>query len=99
MKLVVDSFYAMFTPRQVQKALGCSRATLYRTLKRAGVKLYFIPNHPGAKYIWGISLYKLLETPAAKKLIKKHRNKGEFPNSNIKNISARLGLPLECDER
>ena len=62
----------MFTPSQVQQFLGCSRATLYRTLRIAGIERYYIPNHPGSKYIWGCKLYKLLQTPAGKKVIKKY---------------------------
>ena len=95
-KLVVDSFYTMFTPRQVQNALGCSRATLYRTLKSAGIERYYIPNHPGRKYIWGCSLYKLVKTAAAKKAIKRYGVQNELTECEIQNISKIIGLSTEA---
>lgn len=95
-RLEVDSFYTMFTPRQVQKALGCSRATLYRTLKKAGIERYYIPNHPGGKYIWGCSLYKLVETPIVKKTLKKYYGQDKLPSSNnIEKIARVAGMPFE----
>ncbi|MBR2139380.1 MAG: hypothetical protein IJ963_00760 [Phascolarctobacterium sp.] len=94
-KLVVDSFYTMFTLRQVQKALGCSRATLYRTLKATEIERYYIPNHPGPKYIWGCSLYKLLTTPIVKKVIKKRRGQEKLPICDAQEIAENLGLPSE----
>lgn len=94
-KLVVDSFYAMFTLRQVQRALGCSRATLYRTLKKAGIERYYIPNHPGSKYIWGCSLYKLAKTPVARKAMKRCCVTKTLPEYEIEKISKVIGMSIE----
>lgn len=95
-KLVVDSFYTMFTLRQLEKTLGCSRATLYRTLKSAGVERYYIPNHPGAKYIWGCSLHKLIKTAAAKKAIKRYGVPKDWPEYETEKISKTIGLSTEA---
>lgn len=95
-RLEIDSFYTMFTLRQVQKALGCSRATLYRILKTSGLERYYIPNHPGSKYIWGCRLYKLLETPAGKKLIRKYGSDETLPNIEGTEVLKEIGVPQEC---
>lgn len=95
-ELEVDSFYTMFTLRQVQKALGCSRATLYRTLKIAKIERYYIPNHPGAKYIWGCRLYKLLKTPAGKKLTRKFGRDKTLPDVECTEVLKGTGVSREC---
>ena len=94
-RLEVDSFYTMFTLRHVQKALGCSRATLYRTLKKAGIERYYIPNHPGPKYIWGCSLYKLLNTP----IYMKYFRRSSFSDVLESNMSLKYAVELDVDYR
>ena len=94
--LLVDSFYAMFTPRQVQQFLGCSRATLYRTLRMARIERYYLPNHPGSKYIWGCSLYKLLGTPAGMKVVKKFGNHKLLLDIEDIELMNKMGVPKEC---
>ena len=89
-KLKVDSFYALFPLRQVQRALECSKSTLYRTLKTSGLERYYIPNHRGTAYIWGCRLYKLLETPAGKKLSRKYGSKKGLPD--IEGIEVLKGM-------
>jgi len=92
---VVDSFYRMLTLSQLQKLLRCSRATLYRTVKRAKIELYYVPNHPGHKYVWACSLLKLIGTPALKKAVK-HSSCNEIINEvNVHKIASELNLTSE----
>lgn len=90
---VVKNFYTMITVRQLQLILGCSRATIYRTLKSANIERYFVPNHPGAKYLWGCSLIKLLNTPALKKVAKRRRCFSSANLDDANTMSERLGIP------
>ena len=64
----INSLYQMFTTPQVQKLLGCSRATVYRILKTSNLKRYYVPHHPGAKYVWACDLYKIIRTAAFRKV-------------------------------
>lgn len=90
---IVNSFYTMLTVRQLQKILDCSRATIYRTLKKADVEMYFVPNHPGPKYIWGCSLIKLLKTPAVKKVAKRRGFCYSASVDGGKKMYERIGIP------
>lgn len=94
-ELTFDSFYTMFTLRQVQNALGCSRATLYRTLGRAGIVRYYVPNHPGPKYVWACSLLKLIGTPALKKVVKYKKKSFSLTDVEVNLLANRLELTTE----
>ena len=89
---VVDSFYRMLTLSQLQKLLRCSRATLYRTVKRAKIELYYVPNHPGHKYVWACSLLKLIGTPAVKKLAKRVSSNCSMEDEVVAKFAKKLGL-------
>ena len=92
---VVNNFYTMITVRQLQLILGCSKATVYRTIKNAKIERYYVPHHPGFKYLWGCSLLKLIDTPAIKKLAKRRKSNILLSDVDIAVCSKNLGLSKE----
>ena len=92
---IIDSFYSMLTIRQLQLILGCSKATVYRTIKNAKIERYYVPHHPGFKYLWACSLLKLIDTPAIKKLAKRRKCNDSLSSVDIAVCANNLGLTKE----
>ena len=92
---IIDSFYSMLTIRQLQIILGCSKATVYRTIKNAKIERYYVPHHPGFKYLWACSLLKLIDTPAIKKLAKRRKYNDSLSSVDITVCANNLGLTKE----
>lgn len=84
--------------------LGCSRATAYRTIKRAKVPVYYIPNKTSQTLLHAASLWRLAVTPAFNRYYKRQSvqtEKGLCQTVNIKDITELVHtglLPLSLPE-
>lgn len=54
----------------LSRKLGCSQATMYRTLQRAKIPIYHVPNRSGTVLLHSASLWQLATTPVFKKYVK-----------------------------
>lgn len=66
-----DNVFDFYLVLNVKRLLGCSLATTYRTLGRAKITAYFIPNHASGALIPVSSLWRLASTPAWRKHLKR----------------------------
>lgn len=66
----VTSIYNIEIIPALSVKLGCSQATMYRTLLRAKIPIYHVPNRPGNVLLLAASLWRLATTPVFKKYIR-----------------------------
>lgn len=72
-KFNIESQFDFELVLNIKRILGCSLATVYRTLGRAQMPLYFVPNHRSATLIHSASLWRIAATPAWRKYLKRIR--------------------------
>lgn len=56
---------------EIAKILGCSQSTIYRTLSKAKIPIYHLPNRKGLAILHAATLWRLAVTPAFKKYVKR----------------------------
>lgn len=67
----VSSLHDIELIPSVSRKLGCSQATMYRTLEKARIPLYHVPNRSGTVILLSATLWRLVNTPIFKKYIKR----------------------------